>query len=510
MQTAKILGGATLGGVGTAELWDKINNPDRETSLTEGIATGKLGWNDTRGAQGIVNALLGAGGGAAIGMGGLSKGLVPATAALGAVPLKDLAINANRNLEPLAGSVSGTADSSKLTNLLLGGLGLGALGLGGLGIWKYMTKKDPEDKARIRYKLQGKAGDPSTQAEIEMPVESPEFSAKMREGLNMGIRRQVGKSIKYNSLKRDPETGRLISYELWKAKYGEGEKAASEDIAMKQVNAPKPDYKVVVHCGKCHAESCDTKTLSISEAYNAVRAAMGMDGQGSVPNNLKKEASVFGTALSALGGSTMGLGAANMLMHPEDSAGKYVLAGGAGLGLTGLLTSWLQERNSTPQEPPLKDDGTIAGIQSYANVGSMPAGFHGIPNIDDDAEDKGDDELEAEEEKFAADASGGAPQQGGAKPGEVATQQARQDLPQPITPAGTANAKPMPAIPSGSFAGVVAGVKKDHQSPTDPNVLGAVQNASQRVADSVAAMHNNTIGNLGNMFKQEEQNSMLA
>lgn len=396
---ALLMGG---GAVGNAEFWDKANNPDRENTLVGNIVDAikdpnKDAMNDTRNTQGILNALIGAGAGGLVHK-GTSKVLDPATKELvtnphlaadltGATgmialsPAKDLLVKANPAIDHVTRAADAAAESSKSFKhmpLLLGGLGAGALGLGALGLAKYMSGKKDKDKARIKYTLQGKEGDPTTQAEIDMPVDSPEFSENMLRGLNMGVKRQVGKSIKYNSLKRDPETGKMIPYEKWVAKYGPV-KSASAAPEEKRIDT-NPSYKIDVNNGKCCCERCDGKEMSIEEAFNATRVAMGLDDSGSLPTN-EKRAGVGTSILSGLAGGAVAAGAATSMPNDTNPLVKLLVGGAAGLGtaLAGHGIAAIGEQ---------KDDGTMAGMRSYLNTGSAMAGFHGVPSIDSDDDDE--------------------------------------------------------------------------------------------------------------------------
>lgn len=97
------------------------------------------------------------------------------------------------------------------------GTGLGALGLGlsGAALYKYLTKKDKKDKTSIKYRIQGKKGDPWSEAILDMPIKTPKLPQATREMMDAGLRRRLSKNVKYLSQKRDPNTGEMISYEDW-------------------------------------------------------------------------------------------------------------------------------------------------------------------------------------------------------------------------------------------------------------------------------------------------------
>lgn len=132
--------------------------------------------------------------------------------------------------ETMAGAISKTQDAitkatnaaasaSKTNTMIMGGLGLTALAFGGYALYKYLHK--PKEGARIKLNLPGKKGDPTTAATVDLPINMPEFSPALAEGLDRAVRLRTRKNIRANSLKRDPETGKLIPYDEWKDKYGD-------------------------------------------------------------------------------------------------------------------------------------------------------------------------------------------------------------------------------------------------------------------------------------------------
>ena len=70
---------------------------------------------------------------------------------------------------------------------------------------------------KIKLKLPGSRKDPNTAAEVELPIDMPGMSPTLIEGLNRGVRLQARKNVRANSFKRDPQTGKLVPYEEWKA-----------------------------------------------------------------------------------------------------------------------------------------------------------------------------------------------------------------------------------------------------------------------------------------------------
>lgn len=205
----KILGGAALG-TGFGEL-GMLSTGEGYEGQTAGQIGGRMLFN-----AGLGGASAGIGGGAF-------------TTAMVGIPVKDLALNVNASgiVNKLKEAADANIESSKKSNLaawLLGGLGLGALGLGGLALYKYWNQKDPvaaKNGARLRYRLAGDDALPGREAEVDIPISSPDITDKMLENLDSGMRRQLRKTIKLNSRKKDPVTGKLISYDAWTDKYGE-------------------------------------------------------------------------------------------------------------------------------------------------------------------------------------------------------------------------------------------------------------------------------------------------
>lgn len=125
----------------------------------------------------------------------------------------------------------GLVDAIKSYKGLIGTIGAGALGLGAAGLLYKMLKKDKEqlpDKGRIKYVIPGKKGDPTTYAEVDVPLDSESLSQTMQENISTNIRRQALKNIRANQRRRDPETGKLVPLYDYEKKYnvdvdGDGE-----------------------------------------------------------------------------------------------------------------------------------------------------------------------------------------------------------------------------------------------------------------------------------------------
>lgn len=363
-----------------AATWDYMMNDD--PNATFGVSTVKDLFNGAmdkkRKVNLALNSLIGAGAGYALGSGfkkvdkldnlgkvigkaidpeRAGKGIAMAAGEVAMSPLKDLIINSlplptkvNNTLNEVSENAKATLQEAKNnsnTMKWLAGAGIaGALGLGGLGIAKYLSSKGKEDKARIKYKLKGKEGDPSTGAVIEMPIDSPEFSENLMEGLNMGIKRQVGKTIKYNSLKIDPETGRKIPYEEYVRKYG----ADSTPGAVKQAST--------------------MSSLLVGAAGGALGSAAGLSIPGGMSPVWK---ALLGGALGSLGGG-LGALAAKGLHKTEQPANA---------------SQW-----ETAEQTATRN--AVNNI-SFANTGASAVGFAGdvtAPGSPSDVADDLDDDFD--------------------------------------------------------------------------------------------------------------------
>lgn len=198
-------------GAGNALLWDWLQN-DSVKDLFTGDA------HEERYKRLAINALTGALGAGTIGIGKLMKKpeLIGAgiMEPLVATPLKDALI-------PVPEALHAFTRNNALGTALKAGLGLGALGLGGAALVKYLSSNsNGGEVAKARYKIQGKKGDPYSDAEVEVPINDPAFSDAMLADIGKNIRQQARKNNKYNSTKIDPKTGQPIPYEEWDQKYG--------------------------------------------------------------------------------------------------------------------------------------------------------------------------------------------------------------------------------------------------------------------------------------------------
>lgn len=383
-----------------AATWDYMMNDNPDAKF--GVSTVKDLFNGAmdkkRKVNLFLNSVIGAGAGFSLGSGFkkvdkldslgntikaidsdmAGKGIARAAGEIALSPMKDLIINSlplpskvNNTLNEVSENAKATLQEAKNnsnTMKWLAGAGIaGALGLGGLGIAKYLSSKNKEDKARIKYKLKGKEGDPSTGAVIEMPIDSPEFSENLMEGLNMGIKRQVGKTIKYNSLKVDPETGRKIPYEEYVRKYG-------TDAAQGGVK-----------------QASTMSSLLVGAAGGALGSAAGL----SIPGDMKPLwRALLGGAIGSLGGG-LGVLAAKGLAKGDQPA-----VANASQWETGEQTAMRNAVNNI----------------SFANTGASAIGFAGDVTAPGSPSELAGDSDDLDED-FDKDASAGGPPPAGPQGG---------------------------------------------------------------------------------------------
>ena len=174
------------------------------------------------------NLLFGAVAGSAAG--GADNAAAKITAALGA-PGASLVKD---SLIPVPATLQSFRNNQFASTALKAALGLGALGLGGAALAKYLTSRDGEgDVAKARYKIQGKPGDPYSDAEIEVPIDDPEFSDSMLADIGKNVRNQARKNLRSNTTKMDPKTGQQIPFDDWDRKYGNLTEEALRELKQK-------------------------------------------------------------------------------------------------------------------------------------------------------------------------------------------------------------------------------------------------------------------------------------
>lgn len=347
---------ALLGGAGTSLGMDTMMHPDQEFLGGD--------WDKSRIANFTLNALLGAGGAAAISKGKLHEG----GALIGLAPAKDLMLSlqstvnkGNAVLDATATKLknppTATTDSTAKLNDTLKWVGGGALGLGGLALLTKMLKSDKPStssistKGTLKYKILGRKDDPNDDIEVELPVDTDKFTPDMHMQMDSYIKRQAKKAIRNNARKRDPETGKLISYEQYVKKYGHM-KQASIDAGL--TNKPVPSY-----------DKHEEETPSTVQEFYRLRAGAGFNEHGAT---VKSASRAFhegaGTVLTGVTGAGLGVLAGKELAKDNPLLG--MLAGGAIGGLAPILTgkalAAAQEKDRTEEDQKEHDDKN-AGLE---------------------------------------------------------------------------------------------------------------------------------------------------
>lgn len=373
-----------LGAGATTVGMDVIANPDKEFFNADH-------WDKRRATVAVINGLLGGGGGALIrhgakglpsGADGAASSIGTGAALIGMAPAKDLLINAQHLPTKMDEVLDATntaiknqpTQQNELKDLLgkhtktIGLVGAGALGLGGAALIAKMLKKDKQETpevGRIRYRIPGKNGDPSTEAIVELPLSTDKLSPSMLENIDTNIKRQAVKNIKANMRKRDPETGKLITMDEFERKYGRGLmlKSSSAEVEVGQTGKPAPFA--------AHVNTSETP--AIVQAFQRVRAGLGFNDHGTTVKSASRAfhegAGSMATSLAAAAGGAY-LGNKLYANNPLLGAIAGGLTGGALPTLIGKLTAAVQEKDRTEKDQEEHDKATIGAeylVPGYAN-----------------------------------------------------------------------------------------------------------------------------------------------
>lgn len=341
---------ALAGGAGTSLGMDIMMHPDQKFMGGD--------WDKSRIANFTLNALLGAGGAAAISKGKLHDG----GALIGLAPAKDLMLSlqntvskGNKVLDATTAQLNNPSKDN--LNNTLKWVGGGALGLGGLALLAKLLKSDKPSassiptKGTLKYKILGRKDDPNDDIEVELPVDTDKFTPDMHMQMDSYIKRQAKKAIRNNARKRDPETGKLIPYELYMKKYGPIKSASFIDGLT---DKPVPSY-----------EKHEEETPSTVQEFYRLRAGAGFNEHGAT---VKSASRAFhegaGTVLTGLTGASLGALAGQAMTKDNPLLG--LLAGGAIGGLAPILTgkalAAAQEKDRTEEDQKEHDDKN-AGLE---------------------------------------------------------------------------------------------------------------------------------------------------
>lgn len=260
-------------------------NRDRVTSLGLNTLLGSFGGSLLHlGGKNLFNPK----NGTAVAAGAAQAGL--GITSIGMAPAKDLMFNLQGTPEKLNNAldaVSATAGKyDRALPWVLGGLGAGVLGLGSYGLYKWLQNKkedrEKQEKGHIKIRVKGKDGDPNKTMDVVLPVDNPELSPAMMEGLNMSLRRNAKEVIRANSMKRDPETGKMIDYETWKSKYGRGKTTDATGTPL--MNTPSP----TAYAGSPFGKAAFWKSAALANRLRQDNPAQTPESQPFVPSVIRK------------------------------------------------------------------------------------------------------------------------------------------------------------------------------------------------------------------------------
>lgn len=353
-QLTKTILSALAGSAGTSLGMDTMMHPG------ESFLGGE--WDKTRIANFTLNALLGAGGGAALSKGQLHEG----GALIGLAPAKDLMMSlqstvskGNEVLDATATKLknppTAATDGTAKLNDTFKWIGGGALGLGGLALLAKLLKKNKKSESAgtqgtLKYKILGRKDDPNDDIEVELPIDTEKFSPGMNMQLDNYMRRQAQKAIKNNMRKKDPETGKLITYEEYVKKYG-NMKSASFDNGL--TDKPVPSYTTE-----------ETETPSTTREFYRLQAGAKLNNSGATVKSARAFHEGAGTMLTGLAGAGAGALLGKQIASTNPLLG--MLAGGAIGGLAPMLggkaVAALQESDRSEEEQAAHDTES-AGLE---------------------------------------------------------------------------------------------------------------------------------------------------
>lgn len=289
------------------------------------------------------------------------------------MPAKDVLLNALPSLSRLPKTLDAIAEGQDAqagaaaagpataqdwaTAGAIGLAGLGALGLGGYGLYKWLEARD-EDKvrdSRMKMRIKTPNGD---DAVVDMPLVNPSLSDTLEEEFNRGVTRAVRQTARYNSHKRDPLTGRLISYKQWQDKYGAKPPAVK---AARVGGVPRRNLL------EGTAPQAVERKAPVGPAGPAALAAAGMMSDPSVIKTAagrerkvnEAVGSVTAPALAALlaGGTARMLGA---------GTAASILSAGAGAAFSPLLGMAMAAK--APDRAQTEQDNIDANGTGWANL----------------------------------------------------------------------------------------------------------------------------------------------
>lgn len=368
---------AITGGVALPFGMDWLQHEDVKVPVVDSVLDMTRGKFDKfRAGNFALNSMIGAASG---GLMAKPKTLVQGASLAALAPAKDLLLNmqgtpekVNKVLDEMPEVTKAMKDAGNRSNILMGILGAGALGIGGAALWKYLKKRDdiPGENGTIQYIMKGKEGDPETDALVTVPINNPAVSQSVAEDMNISVRRGLGKAVKWNSSRRDPNTGRLIPYAIWNNLYGKKDE-------NEPAKAPNSDYD---------AKSGDNDPKGMNKDAAKKKDKKGKKGRrtagtisGASVGALKGLLSGTGLVPGALGGAAAGMEAdtyrnlnASLKEGDKKNGGMITgsILGGLGGGTLGALTAPEHKAVSIPIGAIL---GALAGGKTGMNIDSYRA-----------------------------------------------------------------------------------------------------------------------------------------
>lgn len=219
----KYLSGAGLGAFTSAEAGATLRGED--TIVHGKPAIFRLGDANVR-RDALFGGALGVGGAAMRGPkwgGVLTGGAVAGTGEVALMGFAHNQVEARKIEQQQVENQKKEIEAKNTQTAILGALGLGALGIGGYALYKYLSKKEEEKSAppKVKVRIKGSDKDPYDDATVEVPLHNLKLTQNLEQGVNRSMRRVLRENNKFSGKKKDPITGKLISYQEYVDKYGD-------------------------------------------------------------------------------------------------------------------------------------------------------------------------------------------------------------------------------------------------------------------------------------------------
>lgn len=220
----KYLAGAGLGGFSAAESGAAFRGEDSIVNLKPAVF--RIGSDPHVTRDVIWGASLGAGGAGMRGPkwpGVVVGGIAGGSAEVMGMNFLANGVKANALAEQANVNAQKEIEAKNTQTAILGALGLGALGIGGYALYKYLSRKEEEKAAppKVKVRIKGSDRDPYDDATVEVPLHNLKVTQNLEQGVNRSMRRVLRENNKFSGKKKDPITGKLISYQEYVDKYGD-------------------------------------------------------------------------------------------------------------------------------------------------------------------------------------------------------------------------------------------------------------------------------------------------